>query len=1169
MAKLEDLTHGSKVKGIGTGDPVTILNIEWHGSDVVEVTYRDSSGNPGNELVFRDRELDLEVVQAGTPWAFDSDGILFKLASEAYRIKIAYLFDPWMAVHLSLVDPLPHQISAVYEEMLPKQPLRLLLADDPGAGKTIMTGLYIKELILRGDLERCLIVAPGNLTEQWQDELYEKLRLEFELFSTARFQDSANGNAFKEISLGIARLDRLSRNEQLQKLIGEADWDLIVFDEAHKLSASVFGREVKYTKRFRLGQLLSQRTRHLLLLTATPHNGKEEDFQLFMSHLDPDRFEGPFREGVHAVDVEDLMVRRVKEQMLRFDGTRLFPERRAYTVNYRLSDLEAKLYEQVTQYVREEFNRAEQAETGRKSSIGFALTILQRRLASSPEAIYQSLKRRRERLEERLREEHLIERGEKINIDKALEGIEFDDEEFDSFDELTDEELEEAENQLTDYASSAKTVDELRAEIAILKSLETLANKVRRSEKDRKWGELSKLLQEQTEMFNVNGQRRKLVIFTEHKDTLTYLSTRIRSLLGKPDAVVTIHGGKLRDERKRIQNSFVQDKEVVVLVATDAAGEGINLQRAHLMVNYDLPWNPTRLEQRFGRIHRIGQTEVCHLWNLVAEETREGDVYSRLLKKIEEQRRVLGDTVFDILGELFREKSLRNLLIEAVRYGDREDVRDRLFEAIDNLVDQKKIRKLLEEQTLLVDEMDMSKIQNIHEEFERAEARRLQPHFVASFFVAAFKQLGGSIHARENKRYEITKVPASLVTRARLLGRGQVLSKYERVTFHKSEITQAGSQVAEFITPGHALMEAVLDLIMERYRGLLRKGTFLIDKNNFGERIRVLLYLEHNIKDGKPDLNGNRRVISRRMQFVEIDATGDGHMAGSAPFLDYETLDNGDSNKIRELIENDWLNDDMESKAISYAVSNMVPGHLEEVKTRREKWVDKTEAAVKDRLTKEINYWDRRAEDLRAQEQAGRKNAKLNSAMARKRADTLQARLERRLLELKQERNISAQAPILIGGAIVIPQGVIDKLAGKEVTEEEDHLFGKNRKVIEIAAMEAVMLFEKKEGYEPYDVSKENLGWDIESKVGEGKIRFIEVKGRKSSATTVTISKNEILAGLNKPDDYYLAIAMVDVEGDKGNVIQLDYAKSPFHREPDFAAIGVNYKIVELLGQDD
>ena len=358
MAKLEELKRNTRVKGIDPSGAVMILNNQWHGSDVLEVTYRDLSGKDQSEILYRDRESDLEVTEAGTPWAFDSDGELFRLVSEAYRIRMAYLFDPWMAVHLSQVEPLPHQITAVYGEMLPRQPLRFLLADDPGAGKTIMAGLFIKELMLRGDLQRCLIVVPGNLVEQWQDELYQRFQLPFEILTNDRIAAARTGNALNEMSLVLARMDKLSRDDELQAKLAQTDWDLVVIDEAHKLSATVFGGEIKYTKRYHLGELLSQKTRHLLLLTATPHNGKEEDFQLFMALIDPDRFEGRYREGTHEVDASDLMRRLVKEKLLRFDGTRLFPERRAYTVTYELSDIEAMLYEQVTNYVREEFNRS-------------------------------------------------------------------------------------------------------------------------------------------------------------------------------------------------------------------------------------------------------------------------------------------------------------------------------------------------------------------------------------------------------------------------------------------------------------------------------------------------------------------------------------------------------------------------------------------------------------------------------------------------------------------------------------------------------------------------------------------------------------------------------------------------------------------------------------------
>src|SRR5262245_13974582 len=397
MTRLEELQPTAAVRGILSDQVVTVVSIQWFGSEALELTYKTASGRVANELLYRHDESRLEIVEHGRPWSFDGEGHLFRLVSEAHRIRLAHLFDPVLAVHTSLVEPLPHQITAVYEAMLPHQPLRFLLADDPGAGKTIMAGLFIKELVARGDLQRCLVVCPGNLTEQWQDELYRRFQLPFEILTNDKLEAARTGNWFSENNLVIARLDKLSRNEDVQEKLKAPDcrWDLVVCDEAHKLSASFFGGEVNYTKRYKLGQLLSSLTRHFLLMTATPHNGKEEDFQLFMALLDGDRFEGKFRDGVHAADVSDLMRRMVKEKLLKFDGTHLFPERIAYTTPYKLSDLEAKLYEAVTEYVREQFNRAEALENDKRAgTVGFALTILQRRLASSPEAIYQSIHRR-------------------------------------------------------------------------------------------------------------------------------------------------------------------------------------------------------------------------------------------------------------------------------------------------------------------------------------------------------------------------------------------------------------------------------------------------------------------------------------------------------------------------------------------------------------------------------------------------------------------------------------------------------------------------------------------------------------------------------------------------------------------------------------------------------
>ena len=378
-----------------------------------------------------------------------------------------------MAVHTSNVEPLPHQITAVYESMLPRQPLRFVLADDPGAGKTIMAGLYIRELVMRADARRILIVAPGSLVEQWRDELFEKFGLEFRVYSPLLEQASPGGNPFEDHHQLIVRLDQMARNEDLQAKLCAAGWDLVVFDEAHKLAAHFYGSKLETTGRFRFAERLGRDTRHLLLMTATPHNGKEEDFQLFLSLLDSDRFYGKFRDGVHKVDASDLMRRMVKEELVKFDGTPLFPERRAYTVNYTLSDAEAALYEAVTKYVQTEMGKADQLDGQRKGSVGFALTTLQRRLASSPEAIYQSLRRRRERLSHRLREEKLGDRGNRA-LAETLDEVPEDD------DDLNAGEQETLEESLVDRATAAKTIAELEAEIGILQAPRTAGQARRR-----------------------------------------------------------------------------------------------------------------------------------------------------------------------------------------------------------------------------------------------------------------------------------------------------------------------------------------------------------------------------------------------------------------------------------------------------------------------------------------------------------------------------------------------------------------------------------------------------------------------------------------------------------------------------------------------------------------
>ena len=422
--------------------------------------------------------------------------------------------------------------------------------------------------------------------------------------------------------------------------------------------------------------------------------------------------------------------------------------------------------------------------------------------------------------------------------------------------------------------------------------------------------------------------QQKLVVFTEHRDTLRYLHERITTLIGREGAVVVIHGGVGREQRLAAQEAFRNDPRVRVLLATDAAGEGINLQRAHLMVNYDLPWNPNRLEQRFGRIHRIGQTEVCHLWNLVADETREGDVYRRLLEKLEQARQALGGQVFDVLGRLeFEGRPLRELLLDAIRYGERREVRARLDTAVDQALDRGALQDLLEDRQLVHDALDASRVQRVRAELERT--------------------------------------------------------------------------------------------------------------------------------------------------------------------------------------------------AQGYAVAHVVPEHLAEVRAARLALIAKTEATVKDRLTKEISYWDHRAEQLRLDEAAGKTGARLNSGEARRRADALQQRLRKRVADLKRDAQIAPRPPVVVGGLLVVPRGLLDALAGRAASSPQRV----DTQASAARARALVMKAERRLEFEPTDRETEKLGYDIESRVpATGALRFIEVKGRRSDAETVTVTRNEILYSLNRPDDFILAI---------------------------------------------
>ncbi len=1082
---------------------------------------------------------------------FNADGHLFQLALEACRIRAAHLFDPYGALRTANIDPLPHQIAAVYDEMLSRRPLRFLLADDPGAGKTVMAGLLVKELKIRRELQRCLIVAPGNLTEQWQRELSNKFDLDFSVLAGTEAGVEFR-NPFDRHDLLIARMDTLSRNDRHQAWLQRArEWDLIICDEAHRMAASFHGSKVRKTARYRLGELLSNLCFNFLLMTATPHNGKEEDFQLFMALLDPDRFAGRGRSGIRTANPQDLMRKLIKEDLIRFDGSPLFPERRAYTVQFLLSPQESSLYEAVTNYVREGMDRAERLDEGnRKQTVGFALQLLQRRLTSSPAAIHKSLYRRRQRLEQRCLEMTSIPaRAFNASYRKqASRLLPFSDE---WLEEATEEEAVDAELQVLNKASAASTAVELRAEIQTLMQLESKASALLESGEDTKWLQLASILDDP--LVIGEGRRRKLVVFTEARDTLAYLADRIRTSMGRPETILEIHGGLGMRERQRAVERFTRDDGAQILVATDAAGEGINLQCAHLMVNYDLPWNPNRLEQRFGRIHRIGQTEVCHVWHLVAKGTREGTVYLRLLEKLEQARATLDGRVYDIMGAVFDSHSLRELMIASIRAGQNSAGGRRVLDKVEDLMAAERLQGCLEAQPLPHSPLDATAAVSKINSMQQTATGRLQPYSIQAFFLDAFPHLGGRIHPREKERWEITRVPSAILAGAAAkAGSTGIARRYPRVCFDRARSEDPSPAVP--LGPGHALFDATVDSMTERYEHLLHRGTILVDPaaDDPTDAIYRVYQLELAL------VNGNSKMVWHRIQFVKVDDSGHCTDTESSPFLDFRPPRQDELALVQVELENQRLDSDLDQAVMAHVRSWLHETGLPHFQASRRRTSDQAEQAIKIRLAHEINYWDRQAEEAKVRERSGR-NHSIDSVQARKRAETLQERRQKRLHEFAMDRKIAAKEPCITGCALILPQGMLNRLQDSGVTQGMD---SPSRLLVEQAAMHAVMEAERNLGYHPQDVGSQKLGYDVHSRCSEtGTVRLIEVKGRFHEADDVTVTANEIRTALNEPERFILAIVKV---GDK-SVEQPRYVRMPFTHPPDPELRSSRYALKELL----
>lgn len=715
---------------------------------------------------------------------------------------------------------------------------------------------------------------------------------------------------------------------------------------------------------------------------------------------------------------------------------------------------------------------------------------------------------------------------------------------FDEFDpdELLASEEEDFEEQIEVEATSARTIPELKAEISDLDGLVQRAQALYRRGDDRKWDELSNLLQNTPEMLDETGRIKKLIIFTEHRDTLDYLVERLGRLRGRTDEVVKIDGGVRREDRRRAQDQFTQDDHVRILVATDAAGEGLNLQRAHLMVNYDLPWNPNRIEQRFGRIHRIGQTEVCRLWNLVAENTREGQVFERLLEKLNEQRKALGGKVFDVLGEAFSDKSLRELLIEAITAEEPAVQQLRMAAVLDATVGER-TRELIKEQSLLSDELGDAAIADIRERMERAQAMRLQPSFIRRFFFAAFDLMNGRLALREAERCQISRVPQALRHWDTRRGRGRLLSSYERICFEREQITAPGRPLADLVSPGHPLLDATIGALLERHGSVLQQGCILIDPESTAEAPRVLVFLEHEIVDGTAVAGRQRRVVSKQFEYVAVTEDGAAADAGEHPYLDCRSPETDELKLLAPLAAADWVRETLATTALNHAVAHNVPAHVADVEARIHSQVDRTLEAVRQRLSEEISHWDTRVLRLKDDELAGKPNARINSAKARQRAEEAELRLNRRQEELARQRKLSPLAPRVVGAAFIVPERLLATLVGNRPPEHPIDTTRTDR-----LAVDAVLAAERSLGREPVEMPHNNKGFDLEARSQDGRILTIEVKGRVAGARDFSITRSEIICALNKADRHILAL--VEVADD--DTTDVRYLYDPFtNREPE------------------
>ncbi len=1064
---ISELKVGAIIEGPKWPDPVEIKKIEDFGEDVNIIGSRIPTGIHVDVILSKEElsHMSLKTINCD----FSSDPWKVFLSLETIRYRFASLYDPMLAMSTSKVDPLPHQIEAVYGHILKLPRIRFLLAHDPGAGKTIMAGLIIKELKLRHLVNRILIVVPGHLKDQWRRELKEKFEETFVIADRGSTNALYGENVWSKENQLITSIDFAKRDEILPSLQA-SEFDLIVVDEAHKMAAYKYTDSITKTGRYKLGEILSSISEHLLFLTATPHKGDTENFRLFLDLLEPGFFATPdmLEESIEK-DENSLFLRRIKEDMKDFDGKPLFLPRHVITPAYNLSKPERDVYRKITEYVRNQYNKALSSE--KKRNIGFALIILQRRLASSSFALWKSLQRRRNKLNDILQD---FEKSKKVTP-KIFD--------FDDTEDMSEEDRWEQE-QIWETLSIAENKDELQKEIHTLEGLIEDTKKVIDQEVEIKLQKLKEAMKELEEK-SIN---KKILIFTESRDTLEYLEKRIKSW---GYTTSTIHGGMQLLERIEAEKIFKTQTQI--MIATEAAGEGINLQFCHLMINYDIPWNPNRLEQRMGRVHRYGQKFEVFVYNLIAQDTIEGRIFKRLFEKLAEIKAMLGsDKVYDVIGEIYYGKDLSKLLTDAAMGARTEE---EILKELEITVDVEYIKKIREDlsDTLATKHIDFTQIKDLR---ERARENKLIPEYTADFFKRAFTKAEGKIKVRPRSLYAIDSIPYLIrnITKEDTFKKsfGLTLNSYPKITFDK----EVGSkdQDAEFITFGHPLFEAVLEWVSRSFSADLQKGAEFIDHS--GQLNGTVLFFEGSISDG------TGRIAGKRLFSYYVDSK-----TNVVEYIQPTILWDLEESKTKRGSSIDLEN--LKSKVQSEVIKTLrnYQNELLEERTRQ--------AEIKEKygiqsLQKLIFNHDSDLLHLRARKDAG---DNVDLAIRNKEGRQRQYIDNKKHLEdlIQREKSLTISTPTFLGIVKVVSPDVIqDEM--RENTESEK------------IAMDVVMKFETENNRTPIDVSKIiGPGYDVKSIDREENTRYIEVKGR-NGVGAVALSKNEWFKAKHLAEDYYLYV---------------------------------------------